>query len=259
MILAACEGRGKGAKDAEGLARAESGEGSGKSEVGRADRKEGGWGGVDGNGEGETGRGNLEGGNGEGSNRDGRRVAMEKGAMGKGGGDGKGRGRWEGGNGERAKGKEVGMEMGRRRGKIRGDFTDGYDGMPGWTHSIGLMNGCKQIECLRWQRLSRSLIATRTWNAWVEWGYRVFWLMVTLFTRATPGTPASIYIIQIYSGITCGRVLNGELYTCKLYKLINLCWSTGCFVKLHFTPEAHFTKQPVDQHRLTYICYRQTM
>ena len=26
------------------------------------------------------------------------------------------------------------------------------------------------------------------------------------------------------------------IYTCKLYKLINLCWSTGCFVKLHFTP-----------------------
>ena len=23
------------------------------------------------------------------------------------------------------------------------------------------------------------------------------------------------HIIQIYSGITCGRVLNGELYTCK--------------------------------------------
>ena len=45
-----------------------------------------------------------------------------------------------------------------------------------------------------------------------------------------------IYIIQIYSGITCGRVLNGELYTCKLHKLINVCWSTGCFVKLHFTP-----------------------
>ena len=49
-----------------------------------------------------------------------------------------------------------------------------------------------------------------------------------------------IYIIQIYSGITCGRVLNGELYTCKLYKLINLCWSTGCFVKLHFTPRDDF-------------------
>ena len=42
-------------------------------------------------------------------------------------------------------------------------------------------------------------------------------------------------------------MLNGELYTCKLYKLINLCWSTGCFVKLHFI---NFTKQPVDQHRL---------
>ena len=41
------------------------------------------------------------------------------------------------------------MEMGKRRGKRRGDFTDGYDGMPGWTHSIGLINGCKQMECLR--------------------------------------------------------------------------------------------------------------
>ena len=43
--------------------------------------------------------------------------------------------------------------------------------------------------------------------------------------------------------------------TRKLYKLINLCWSTGCFVKLHFTPrsrgvQCNFTKQPVDQHRL---------
>ena len=28
-----------------------------------------------------------------------------------------------------------------------------------------------------------------------------------------------IYINQIYSGITCGRVLNGELYTWKLYKI----------------------------------------
>ena len=33
----------------------------------------------------------------------------------------------------------------------------------------------------------------------------------------------SININQIYSGITCGRVLNGEIYTYKLYKLINLC------------------------------------
>ena len=32
--------------------------------------------------------------------------------------------------------------------------------------------------------------------------------------------------IKIWTlNITCGRVLNGELYTCKLYKLINLCWS----------------------------------
>ena len=37
MILAACGGRGNGEKDAEGLARAESGEGSGKWEVGRVD------------------------------------------------------------------------------------------------------------------------------------------------------------------------------------------------------------------------------
>ena len=52
----------------------------------------------------------------------------------------------------------------------------------------------------------------------------------------------AIYIIHIYSGIACVRVLNGEFYTCKLYKLINLCWFTGCF--------RNFTKQPVDQHRL---------
>ena len=40
-----------GKKDAEGLARAESREDNGKWEVG-GDRKEGGWQGVDGNGEG---------------------------------------------------------------------------------------------------------------------------------------------------------------------------------------------------------------
>ena len=37
-----------------------------------------------------------------------------------------GRGQQEGGDGEGHKGK------GRRRGKRRGDFTDGYDEMPGW-------------------------------------------------------------------------------------------------------------------------------
>ena len=64
--------------------------------------------------------------------------------------------------------KEVGMGRGRRRGKRRGDFTDGYDGMPGWTQAVGLINICKQIKCLGRQKLSRSLIATSTWNAWVE-------------------------------------------------------------------------------------------
>ena len=49
---------------------------------------------------------------------------MERGAMGKGG---------KMGRGQRGGGKEVGMGRGRRRGKRRGDFTDGYDGMPGWT------------------------------------------------------------------------------------------------------------------------------
>ena len=58
---------------------AESGEGSGKWEVGRVDRKKGGWGGVDGNREGESGRGQQGGRDGEGSNRDGKRLAMERG------------------------------------------------------------------------------------------------------------------------------------------------------------------------------------
>ena len=42
MILAACGQGGNGKKDAEPLARTESREGSGKWEVGRVDRKEGG-------------------------------------------------------------------------------------------------------------------------------------------------------------------------------------------------------------------------
>ena len=47
--------------------------------------------------------------------------------------------RWRGGNeeggedGKGGKGKEVGMGRERRRGKRRGHFTDGYDGMTGWT------------------------------------------------------------------------------------------------------------------------------
>ena len=60
------------------------------------------------------------------------------------------------------------MGRGRRRGKRRGDFTDGYDGMPVCTKAIGLINSCKQIDCLGRQRLSHSLIATSTRNACVE-------------------------------------------------------------------------------------------
>ena len=42
-----------------------------------------------------------------------------------------GRGRWGGGNRKGETGKRV-KGRGRRRGKRRGDFTDGYDEMPGW-------------------------------------------------------------------------------------------------------------------------------
>ena len=120
MILASCGGRGNGGKDAEGLARAESREGSGRW---------GGWTGKRGDREWETGRGNLEGGNGEwgdgeGSNRGGKKVAMGSWTTRGGdreGGNGEGGGRWEGGNGEGGKVKEVGMgggEEGPRGGKI---------------------------------------------------------------------------------------------------------------------------------------------
>ena len=74
------------------------------------------WGGIEvlaraGNGEGEMGRGNLEGKGGNG-----------KGEM--------GRGQQEGGDSKGANGR------GRRRGKRRGDFTDGYDEMPRWTYGM---------------------------------------------------------------------------------------------------------------------------
>ena len=124
MILAACGGRDNGEKDAEGLARAESGEGSGKWEMGRVDRKEGGWGG----GMATEGGGNLEGGNGEGEMGRGAigtgrgwqwrggqgEEEMERGAMGKGGK--MGRGQQGGGKGERGgdgEGEKKGQEEGR--------------------------------------------------------------------------------------------------------------------------------------------------
>ena len=66
MILAAYGGRGNGEKDAEELARAKSGEGSGKWEVGRVNRKERGWGGVDCNGDGGQGGGIWKGATGRG-------------------------------------------------------------------------------------------------------------------------------------------------------------------------------------------------
>ena len=59
--------------------------------------------------------------------------------------------------------------MGRgRRGKRRGDFTDGYHEMPRWTY----------MECLGGMRLQSFL---------------------TLFTHATPGAPASILYINTLS------------------------------------------------------------
>ena len=69
-------------QDAEGLARAENGEGSGKWEVGRVDRKEGGEGWMATGGwrqGGGIGRGQRGGGDGEGSNTDGKRLAMGRG------------------------------------------------------------------------------------------------------------------------------------------------------------------------------------
>ena len=39
-------------------------------------------------------------------------------------------------------------------------------------------------------------------------------------------------IIQIYSGITCGGVLNGEFYTKRLHKLIYLYFSKDCFMTI---------------------------
>ena len=95
----------------------------------------------------------------------GEQQGWEEGGIGEGYNGEGGNGEGKMGRGERGK-RGVGRE--RRRGKRRGDFIDGYDGMPGWAWAIGLINGGKQIECLGRQRLSCSLIATSTWNAWVE-------------------------------------------------------------------------------------------
>ena len=65
------------------------------------------------------------------------------------------------GNWKREGQQEGGKGEERRRGKRRGDFTDGYEEMPEWTY--GMLGGMMLQSFL------------------------------TLFTRATPGTPASLY------------------------------------------------------------------
>ena len=130
MILEACWGRGNGEKDA---GKAESRVGSGKGGGWEGGQEGRGWGGVDGNGRGR--QGGVEGCNGE--------EEMGRGATGIGrgwhwGGGQRRGGQWGGEDGKGGKGKEVGVGKRRRRGKRTGDFTDGYDGMPGWTWAIGL-------------------------------------------------------------------------------------------------------------------------
>ena len=94
---------------ATGRERQEWGNGEGETGMGK-------WGGIEvlaraGSREGEMGRDNLEGKGGNG-----------KGEM--------GRGQQEGGDSKWANGR------GRRRGKRRGNFTDGYDEMPRWTYGM---------------------------------------------------------------------------------------------------------------------------
>ena len=86
------------------------------------------------------GKGMLNGWQGPGAGKGVGRGRREGRQEGWGGGDG------EGGNGEAetrrgqlgggatGRGRQAGTKViGRRRGKRRGDLTDGYDGMPGWT------------------------------------------------------------------------------------------------------------------------------
>ena len=67
-------------------------------------------------------------------------------------------------------------------------------------------------------------------------------------------------IIQIYSGIACARVFNGELCTQRLQKLIYLCLSTHCFMKISLylsedsLQEILIIKQSVDIHRWINFC-----
>ena len=126
----------------------------------------------------EVGRGRLGGGNREGETGMGKeggvevqaRAGSEEGETGRvrqGGGNGEGEramGRGEMGRGNRKGQMGKGAKgRGRRWGKRRGDFTDGYDEMLGG-----------HMECLGGKKLQ---------------------FFLTLFTHATPGTPASLSIL----------------------------------------------------------------
>ena len=54
-----------------------------------------------------------------------------------------------------------------------------------------------------------------------------------------------MYISQICSGITCGRVLNGELYAQRLQKLIYFHLPTDCFMKISH-PVGPIDWSPID-------------
>ena len=150
MILAACGGRGNGEKDAEGLARAESGEVSGRwgGWTGRRGDGEGGWQWGGGIWKGEMGRGAIGTGRGWQWGGGQREEEMEK------GGNGEGEGEMERGQQERG-------------GRGRGQREGGEEGARG--EGISQMD---MMKCLGGMRLQSFL---------------------TLFTRATPGTPASLY------------------------------------------------------------------
>ena len=65
-----------------------------------------------------------------------------------------------------------------------------------------------------------------------------------------------MHIIQIYSGITCGRVLNGELHAQRLQKLIYLYLFTDCFMICSDDWREIFMKQSVkNTDKLTFIIF----
>ena len=65
-----------------------------------------------------------------------------------------------------------------------------------------------------------------------------------------------MHIIQIYSGITRGRVLNGELYAQRLQKLIYLYLFTDCFMICSDDWREIFMKQSVkNTNKLTSVIF----